>query len=66
MKKKSKIMVNEVECVGCRRLCIVVCPVKAMKIDEDKNKVVIDHDKCILCGKCIKECTNQALYMKKK
>lgn len=39
-----------------------VCPVKALS-QEGFNAPVIDHDKCIKCGKCSAFCPKQALVL---
>ena len=46
-----KICDNAKECGG-----IAVCPTGALSWDEDKEKIIIDNDKCISCGACEKEC----------
>lgn len=45
--------INE-KCVGCT-LCSKKCPVEAIS-GTVKNPHVIDHDKCIKCGKCLETC----------
>ena len=42
---------------GCTG-CVEACPTKAIK---RLKKVVIDKDKCINCGLCIKACKHKAL-----
>lgn len=48
---------------NCRKClahpCTTVCPVNAVSID--KNSAVIDHSKCIKCGRCITACPYQAI-----
>ena len=46
------------KCTGCG-ICVDVCPVEAIKIENDKAK--IDNDTCTDCGTCIDECPNDAL-----
>ena len=52
---KSLISFNITEdCKGCRA-CAKKCPVEAIS-GEKKEIHVIDHDKCIKCGKCEETC----------
>ena len=52
---KSLISFNITEdCKGCRA-CAKKCPVEAIS-GEKKEMHVIDHDKCIKCGKCEETC----------
>lgn len=48
---------------NCRRClahpCLVVCPVNA--VSYGKNKMEIDKDKCIKCGKCADACPYSAI-----
>jgi anaerobic sulfite reductase subunit C len=44
-------------CISCR-LCITICPVKA--IEEKNSAFLLDTDKCIYCGLCIKNCPTSA------
>ena len=43
---------------GCMGLgdCADVCPEGAISIDLELNIAVVNHDKCIGCGLCVKEC----------
>jgi Fe-S-cluster-containing hydrogenase component 2 len=36
--------------------CLPVCPVEALRVDEETGARVIDRDTCIACGKCEKAC----------
>ena len=36
--------------------CMAICPNNAISIDKEMNVAVIDPDKCIGCGLCVKEC----------
>lgn len=46
-------------CESCYS-CLRACPVKAIKVEEGKAKVI--DTKCIYCGSCVKHCANQAKY----
>lgn len=57
---KSLITFNITEdCKGCRA-CSKKCPVEAIS-GEKKEMHVIDHDKCIKCGKCEETCKFNAI-----
>ncbi len=44
-------------CQNCEKpFCVEVCPTKACHVDQGKNRVVIDADKCIGCKTCILAC----------
>lgn len=46
------------KCTGCG-LCVDVCPVEAIDLDDDKARV--DVEKCVDCGRCVDECPNKAI-----
>ena len=50
-------------CTGCSR-CVRECPlevaIRTYKNKQGKIKSIIDYDKCILCGRCVKHCNNKA------
>ena len=41
-------------CVGCE-LCVNVCKFEAIALNE-YGVAEVDEDKCIACGKCVREC----------
>lgn len=41
--------------------CQSVCPKNAISLDKEKGQMVIDHDKCIKCKKCLNECPYNAI-----
>jgi len=49
--------VDKKKCNGCGA-CKEICPVNAIKIEN--NKAVISDD-CVECGACVNECPNEAI-----
>lgn len=41
-------------------LCAQVCPVAAIEVDRDSEKIVFHEDKCIGCGDCVYSCPTSA------
>jgi len=41
-------------------LCAQVCPVDAIQVDKDNEKIVFHEDKCIGCGDCVYSCPTNA------
>ena len=54
------VKVDLEKCTGCES-CAEVCPVEAIKIENDKVK--IDEDEWVECGTCIDECESEALSL---
>jgi Fe-S-cluster-containing hydrogenase component 2 len=54
------VKVDLEKCTGCGS-CAEVCPVEAIKIENDKAK--IDENECVDCGTCIDECQSESLSM---
>jgi tetrathionate reductase subunit B len=53
-------------CMQCENPpCVPVCPVKATWRD-DLGIIVVDQEKCIGCGKCVKACPYQARHINPK
>ena len=50
----------EDKCIGCGD-CEDVCPVDAIRVEEDK--AVLNKDKCIGCASCVAACLNFALFV---
>ncbi|MBU3911182.1 MAG: 4Fe-4S binding protein [Candidatus Omnitrophica bacterium] len=41
-------------------LCAEICPVGAIEVDRDSEKILFDADKCIGCGDCVYSCPTDA------
>lgn len=59
---KGKLVIRADRCKGCE-LCVSVCPVKILKLDEvEVNRkgyhpvTIFDEDKCIACASCALVC----------
>ncbi len=52
--------VNSDKCTGCG-LCVDVCPVEAIKVEDDV--AVVNTDECTDCGACVDECPNEAISL---
>jgi len=50
--------IKQEKCIGCR-VCIDICPVKAISIKN--GKAIINQNKCIKCGKCLGVCPQKAI-----
>lgn len=48
------------KCVGCGE-CIGHCSQRALSLNEEEEKAVLDHKKCIGCGECILICPESAI-----
>jgi len=54
------VKIDEEKCTGCGS-CVDVCPVDALKLENDKAKVY--EDTCIDCGTCVDECPVEAIEL---
>jgi Fe-S-cluster-containing hydrogenase component 2 len=52
------VIVDVEKCTGCGT-CAEVCPVEAVKVENEK--AVVDEEACIDCGTCIEECPEEAI-----
>ncbi|KOA73049.1 transcriptional regulator [Clostridium botulinum] len=62
MHKEGLIYTIEENCVGCNQ-CIRYCPIfdaNTAYFSKGQNKVKVNIDKCIHCGKCIDVCEHEA------
>lgn len=63
-KEENKIKYSFNHCQQCG-ICEVVCPKQAisMRLRHDgTHDIIVDHDKCIICGRCVKACPANAVY----
>jgi Uncharacterized Fe-S center protein len=56
---KKVVKKDEEKCMDCGE-CISLCPVNAIKMDEDWT-VELDNQKCIGCGFCTTSCPTKAI-----
>jgi Fe-S-cluster-containing hydrogenase component 2 len=62
-KAEYVINVDRDKCVGCK-LCINICPFKALGYDGLSKKIKIDYRKCAGCGVCRITCNKGALFLR--
>jgi len=57
--------INQSTCVKCK-ICIEVCPVKAIGVDKDSNVNFIKEREniCLSCGQCMSICPTEAITLK--
>ena len=53
----SIIGLKKANCKNCYK-CVKVCPVKSIKVENAQAKII--DNACILCGKCLSECPQNA------
>jgi len=61
-KFRGKIALNKEGCTGCR-LCINVCPTKAIEFIPEEKKVKIFVSRCCFCAQCVDICPPGVLSM---
>lgn len=68
---KGKIVVDTVECKGCK-LCVNICPNQCIALGEEINDyayhyaVQINPDKCTACKLCAYTCPESAIEVYKE
>ncbi len=61
-KFRGKIAYDKESCIGCR-LCIRVCPSRAIEFLPEEKKIKIRIDRCIFCSQCNDICPTNSLSM---
>jgi formate hydrogenlyase subunit 6/NADH:ubiquinone oxidoreductase subunit I len=61
-KFRGKIAYNKEKCTGCR-LCINICPTKAIEFIPEEKKVKIFIARCCFCAQCVDICPVHVLWM---
>jgi len=59
---RGKIIYDKEKCIGCK-MCIRVCPAKAIDFKEEEKKIKIYLGRCIFCSQCNDVCPVDALHM---
>jgi formate hydrogenlyase subunit 6/NADH:ubiquinone oxidoreductase subunit I len=59
---RGKIVYEKDKCIGCK-MCIRVCPAKAIDFKEEEKKIRIYIGRCVFCSQCNDVCPVQCLYM---
>ncbi|MGX4599723.1 4Fe-4S dicluster domain-containing protein [Faecalimicrobium sp. JNUCC 81] len=59
--------INNESCVSCGK-CIKVCPVDAISIAKDNDKIYIkvDENRCLGCGVCVRNCFKNSIMLRKR
>lgn len=57
------VSVNEDRCSGCK-ICISLCPYKALEFNEEKKVVKVNEVLCEGCGACVSSCPSGAMQQK--
>ena len=59
---RGKIIYEKEKCIGCK-MCITVCPAKAIEFKEEEKKIKIYMGRCIFCSQCNDVCPVNCLHM---
>ncbi len=61
-KFRGKIVYEREKCIGCK-LCVKVCPSRAIQFLSEEKKIKIRIDRCIFCSQCNDVCPVNCLHM---
>ncbi|HJJ29409.1 MAG TPA: 4Fe-4S binding protein [Methanocorpusculum sp.] len=61
--QKDAVSHNRTDCVDCG-LCIGICQKQVFSFDENWQ-LVVDSERCVLCGRCATYCPQRALSIQK-
>ncbi len=62
MKYNQGLIYTNENCIGCNR-CISGCPILGANVssmEDGKNRIYVDGNRCIHCGRCLKTCRHNA------
>ncbi|MBN2422085.1 4Fe-4S binding protein [Candidatus Woesearchaeota archaeon] len=59
----GSITIDESKCPEKCEECVVACPINV--IEREGKKVIVDRDKCVLCGACKHACPEEAIEIKR-
>lgn len=55
--------IDEEKCTGCG-ICVSVCPMDVIRLDEEKNTASIRYlEDCMTCFNCEKKCPSGSIYI---
>ena len=61
--KSAAVVIDDEKCIaekGCR-VCVDVCPLDILAIDENKQKAYMKYDECWYCMPCEVDCPTNAV-----
>ncbi|GJE43341.1 4Fe-4S dicluster domain-containing protein [Methylobacterium soli] len=61
--KSAAVVVDDEKCIaekGCR-VCVDVCPLDILAIDENRQKAYMKYDECWYCMPCEVDCPTNAV-----
>jgi 2-oxoglutarate ferredoxin oxidoreductase subunit delta len=61
---EMSLLIHRNYCKGCR-ICVVDCPEKILRLDEQAVAVVTEIGRCIFCGVCAVRCPDFAIALER-